>query len=341
MEQLTDRQRVVLRAVVGAYVGEAAPVGSATIACLLPVKLSAASVRNTMHELSELGLIEKPHHSSGRVPTERGLRLFVDHLLGLAPLADYAKRALATSFDGVDAVAAVQLASRLLSDHSGQLGFVTRPRLESAVLRHVSLVRLSRERLLVVLVSRAGQAHQRVIEDPDGSDQAELDHMAALLSERVVGRTLREVRETLAREMRELRSQAGRLVDRALHLGLRALEARPEDGADLVIATRLALLDQPEFQQPERIRELFEAIETQVWLVEVLDRLLDAEVSVAFGEELEEPALRRCALVVAPYGSDVPPLGAIGVIGPRRMDFARVIPLVSYCSRLVTEKFGA
>ncbi|MCZ6784683.1 MAG: heat-inducible transcriptional repressor HrcA [Proteobacteria bacterium] len=336
--QLSERQSAVLRAVVTGYVGEAAPVGSASISYLLPVSLSSASIRNTMAELSELGLIEQPHKSAGRVPTAQGLRQFVDHLMGPAELAPYDRRSLDHSFGEVEARAAVHLTSELLSHHTGQLGFVTSPRLERVELRHVSLVRLSSEKLLVVLVSKTGQPHQRVISDPGSGDQAELDRVAALLNERVVGRTLPQLRAVLVQEMHDLRAEANTLIRRALALGLLAVEATGDDPADLVIVTRLALLGQPEFHDPERLRELFEVIEARGFLVELLDQLLRGDVSVAFGEELDDPGLRRCAVVLAPYGGDVPPLGAVGVIGPSRMNYGRVIPLVGYCSQLITAK---
>jgi heat-inducible transcriptional repressor len=162
-----------------------------------------------------------------------------------------------------------------------------------------------------------------------------------VLRERVAGRTLREVRELFAREARHERRQADRALALALELGARAV-AEPEGDGDLVIATRLALLDQPEFRDPGRLRELFVALETKERLLEILDRLLAGEsgVRVALGGEVDEPALHRCALVAARLGDDGA-AGALGVIGPARMDYGRVIPLVGYCSRVVTEKLHA
>ncbi|MEE8581635.1 MAG: heat-inducible transcriptional repressor HrcA [Myxococcota bacterium] len=337
---MSERQRSVLRAVATTYVGTGAPVGSRTVSHLLSVKLSSASIRTTMAELTELQLLEQPHASAGRVPTERGLRVFVDRLLEPGELAVYDRRSLAFSFEESAVEAAAQVASRLLTEHTGQLGFVVAPRLEWVKLRHVSLVRLSSERVLVVLVTQHGRVHRRVIEEAGSGDQAELERIAAALNERVMGRTLTEIREGLARELGALRDQADRLVRRALALGLRALETPEEDAADLIIATHLALLDQPEFNNPDRIRELLAAVETREHLLEVLDKVLGDQLSVAFGAELEEPALRHCAVVVAPYGQEIPARGALGVIGPSRMDYARIIPLVNYCSRLITEKLS-
>jgi heat-inducible transcriptional repressor len=340
---LSERQQAVLRALVSAYVGTASPVGSGTLATLLSVPLSSASVRNTLSELTTMGLIAKPHASAGRVPTEDGLRLFVDRLLDPGEVAQYERRSLARSFDDVPADDAVQLASRVLSDHTHQLGFVVAPRLERLTLRQVSFVRLSTERVLAILVDAGGHAHQRVLESPLSGrafDQQELDRLSATLAERVAGCTLREAHDRLQVEVRSLRNRAGQLVETALLLGLRAAEAAMEapSESDLVIATRLALLDQPEFSDPDRVRELFTALERGERLVDLLEELLDGEgVSVAFGEALDVHGLTGCAVVAAPYADSA---GVLGVIGPARMDYGRIIPLVGYCSQLVTDKLS-
>jgi heat-inducible transcriptional repressor len=343
--ELNARQASVLRAMVSAYVGEAAPIGSATLSHLLPVKLSSASIRNTLAELTQLGLAEQPHPSSGRIPSERGLRLFVDQLLDRDDLGAYERRSIAVSVDEADEDAVMHVTSQLLSECTHQLGFVVTPRIDRIVLQHVSLVRLSSERVLVVLVSQAGATHRRVIEDRDVSEQAELERIATLLNPMVMGRTLPEVRAELAREARNLRRKADRLLARAVDFGTRMLS--PEDGAvDLVIETRVALLEQPEFNDPRRIRDLFSAVETKERLLEVLDQMLgDDGVCVAFGQEVDEPSLHDCALVATRYGAgrggNSAPLGTLGVIGPTRMNYRRVIPLVEYLSQVITEKLQA
>ena len=340
--ELSKRQAAVLRAVVTGYVGEAAPIGSRTVARLLPVNLSAASVRSVLGELAELGLLDQPHASAGRIPTERGLRLFVDALLPPAELAPLERRDIAWRLDSSGADEILHVASGLLSQHTRQLGFVVTPRIDRLVLRHVGLVRLSSERLLVVLVSHTGTAHRRVVETPEPLTQADLDKITAVLSERVEGRTLPEVRDLLAREAEVLRHQANRLLELAVCVGRRALAAADDAAVDLVIETRLALLEQPEFRDPRRIRDLFEAVETKARLLEVLDRMLEEDgVSVAFGEEIEEPSLRHCALVAARYGSPGGVRGTLGVIGPSRMDYPRIVALVNHLSRAIGQKLSA
>ena len=342
---LTERQAAVLRVMVKAYVGEAAPIASGTLANLLPVNVSSASIRSVLAELAEQGLVEKPHASSGRIPTERGLRLFVNSFVDADELGAYERRTIVYSLDAADVGSVVNVASQLLSECTHQLGFVVTPRLDRVVLQHVSLVRLSTERLLVVFVSQAGTAYRRVIDDEWLFSQLELDQIATVLNERVVGRTLREVRDVLAGEAEAARARADRLLSDVIELGSRALAASAEgdEPMDLVIASRLALLNQPEFQDPRRVQELFAAVETKERILEVLDRMLsEGGVQVAFGDEVDAPGLHRCALVATHYGADEDaPLGTLGVIGPSRMDYARVISLVGFLSHAVTDKLIA
>lgn len=339
---LTSRQGTVLRAIVSAFVGEGTPVGSHTLARALPVQLSAASIRNTMAELTRLGLLDQPHTSAGRVPTELGLRVFVDEILDAdTPLASD-ERGLSGLFGDVEPDSLMRMACELLSSRTRQLGFAVPPRVEREPLRHVSLVRLSSEQVLVVLISQSGVAHRRLIDEQGAHDQPTLDRVASEVNRRIAGRTLAEVRDVLAREAKQLRSQADRLRARTVRLAALALEPEGLEVTDLVIGTRLALLDQPEFRDPDRVRALFEAIETKERLVSIVDKMLAARgVRVAFGHEIGEPALLNCALVMATYGDGEAPLGALGVLGPSRMDFARVIPLVGALSRLVTRRFSS
>lgn len=340
---LSERQTAVLRALVAAYIGQTEPVSSRTVSHLLPVHLSPASVRNTMAELTELGLIEKPHRSAGRVPTEQGLRVFVNRLLERHDLERYERCRLADAFgDTPEPDALLRVASRLLSEGTHQLGFVLPPRPSRVVLQHVTLVRLSSSRLLAVLVGQGGVTRELVLEDEGRGDQAELDRIAATLNRIGAGLTLEELRERVVQEATALRARADRLLDRAFRTAQRIAAADGLGPSDLVIATRLALLDQPELRDPRFLRDLFAAVEACEKLVEVLDKMLAARgVQVAFGAELDDPELQRLALVAAPYGDPSRPLGLLGVIGPSRMDYARVIPLVEYVSELVTEKLTA
>jgi len=337
---LSPRQAMVLRTVVGAFVGEAGPIGSPTLARLLPEPLSAASIRNTLAELTRAGLVRKPHRSAGSIPTEHGLRVFVDRLLDPPKLAELERREIAGGFDVPVGDGLMHEASRALSERTHQLGFVLPPRLGRIVLRHLSLVRLSSERVLVVLISRTGAAYRRVTLDDGWGDQAELDAVATLLNERIAGRSLMEMREAFADEARRLRRRAADQAERAVQIGAAALAIEGEH--EVVVATRLALLERRDAADPTLLRELLEAVETKDRLVHLLDRVMDADgVRVSFGFERDGAGLERCVIVTAPYGDPSAPLGLLGVLGPNHMNYGRVIPLVEYLSRVVSERLAA
>lgn len=354
---LSERQAMVLRALVSAYVERATPVASQRLAQAIPIPLCSASIRNTLAELEEAGLVEKAHASSGRVPTLLGLRAFIDCLLEPEDLGEEEQLRLARTLDGGDSTATPRIAAQVLSDQTRQLGFVVAPRVEHLPLRSLHLVPVGEGRVLAVLVAENGAVLQRLVSHSEKISRRALERIGRILAERVAGRTLVGLRRFLEEERLRLRGEADDLLRRAWLLGLSACEGDPV-GDDLVIATRLALLDQPEFSDPERIRGLFSALETNERLLALLreigsaDRLgLRVGLSISLETDLGDPALKDCALVAVAYGAPVEPgnepgaepgpLGVLGVIGPRRMDYGRVIPVVRYCSELVTRKLLA
>lgn len=342
---LSDRQAMVLRALVSTYVDRAGPVASQILAGKIPVSLSPASIRNTLAELQDAGLVEKAHASSGRVPTPLGLRTFIDHLLEPSDLGPDDQRRLDRALAGVDSSETPRLTAQVLSDQTRQLGFVVPPRVEQLLLRTVHLVPVGTGRVLAVLVAESGGVMQRIIAHEEKISRRELERIGRILAERVAGRTLVGLRRALEAERERLRGEADDLLRRAWMLGLGACEG--DSGEDLVIATRLALLAQPEFSDPERIRGLFSALETNERLLDLLRQIARADrgavrvgLAMSLEAELGEPSLRDCALVAVAYGASSEPgaRGVLGVIGPQRMDYGRVIPLVHYCSELVTRK---
>jgi heat-inducible transcriptional repressor len=377
---LTERQATVLRALVATYVEQVGPVSSGALSQRMPTSLSPASIRNTLAELHDAGLIDKAHASAGRVPTPLGMSVFIDRLLDLADLGPQQQQLLDRALDGVDAAETPRQTSHLLSEHTRQLGFVMAPRVEHLRMRSVHLVAVAEQRVLAVLVAENGGVIQRVFDYPERLTARELDRAATLLATRLAGRTLVGLRRVLEEERERLRGEADQWMRRVWALGLQTCNQDDED--DLVIATRIALLDQPEFSDPERIRGLFAALETNQKLLGLLRELAKADSGearmgfrVSLGQALDEPSLRDCALVAMPYGhlplsnpgrliatgggtragrmsdldssdrsrggSEDGSLGVLGVIGPQRMDYGRVIPLVSYCAELVTRKLLA
>lgn len=328
-----------MNVVVSSYVGEAAPVASDTISALLPVALSSASVRTTLGELGELSLVVKPHRSAGSMPTLDGFRVYVDQLLEPRGLGPYEERDLAGQLESEVAPGLATGISRLLSERTRQMGFVLAPRLERVVMRHVSFIRVSSERVLCVLVSKDGTAYQRIFDQVGRRDQSHLDRLAATLNERIVGQTLPSLRRRLLEEADDLRGESDLLLERALRLGRSA--SGSEDEGEVLVATWLALLEQPEFHDVERVRALHAALEENERLVEVIDHVLrDDGVTIVFGDDTGEPALKGCVVVAAPYGTGEH-RSTLGVIGPSRLDYARVVPLVDCVSRLATDWVGA
>jgi heat-inducible transcriptional repressor len=261
------------------------------------------------------------------------MRAFVDQLLALHEMGRFEKRDVEGRLE--EGTSLDESASRLLSERTRLLGFVVPPRIEEVALRHLSFARLSGERVLAVLVSDGGRAYRRVVEHAGHGDQPELDRMAAALCERLAGSTLREIRSRLVAEAAALRSRADLLLERLVRDLPLAVDANEQD---VVIATRLALLDQPEFHDPARFRALLRAIEDKQRLLGLLDQIREAHgVRIAFGAELSEDGLDGLAFVATRYGPPGATSGTVGVIGPGRMDFARVIPLVRYVSQLLSE----
>ncbi len=378
--ELSERQAMVLRALVSTYVKQASPVASLVLSKCMPKALSPASIRNTLAELHEAGLIDKSHVSAGRVPTPLGMSVFIERLLDLTDLAPREQRMLDRALDGVDAASTPRQTSHLLSEHTRQLGFVMAPRAEYLRMRSMHLVAVADRRVLAILVAENGGVIQRVFDYPERLTTRELERVAALLAERIAGRTLVGLRRLLEKEREQLRGDADQWMRRVWTLGLHACHQQDDD--DLVIATRVALFDQPEFADPERIRGLFSALETNQKLLMLLRELAATDqgkaqvgLRVSLGQALDEPSLRDCALVAIPYGylpsahpgqklqagvgnrtptvagfeySETPDaisadgsLGVLGVIGPQRMDYGRVIPFISYCAELVTRKMLA
>jgi heat-inducible transcriptional repressor len=309
----------------------------------LALSLSPATIRNVMADLEDAGLLFAPHTSAGRLPTEVGLRLFVDGILGIGALPDEERRRISEQFAGstssIEAV--LERATSVLSELSRCAGLVLAPKSDQP-LRHIELVSLSPGRALVVLITEGGLVENRVIEIPTGLPPSALIEASNFLSTRLIGRTLQEARESILTELQAHRAQLDELSRRVVESGL-AIWAGGDDGGQLIVRGQAHLLeDVHAITDLEHIRALFTALETKetmLKLVSLVDRAEGVQIFIGAGNALFNMA--GCSMIVSPYrDSRERIIGAIGVIGPTRMNYARIIPLVDYSARMIGRMIG-
>ncbi|HEY1723471.1 MAG TPA: heat-inducible transcriptional repressor HrcA [Magnetospirillaceae bacterium] len=341
--ELSERSREVFRQIVDAYVETGEPVGSRTLSRRLPAALSPATIRNVMADLEDVGLLYAPHTSAGRLPTEAGMRLFVSGLLEVGALAtsereqiDGECRAAGKSVEQV-----LEQAISTLSGLSRCAGMVLAPKAQRA-LKHIEFVPLAPGRALVVLVSGDGLVENRVMELPADVPQSVLIEASNFLNARLAGRTLEEARERILTELESQRGQLNLLTKKVVEAGLATWTGNERDGQFIVRGQSHLLDDVTALDDLERIRSLFEALETKETMLRLLDLTNSAEgVQIFIGAENALFSQSGCSLVVAPYhNAEEQIVGAIGVIGPTRINYARIIPLVDYTAKMVGRIIG-
>jgi heat-inducible transcriptional repressor len=341
---LDERPREILRLIIRSYVTSGDPVGSRTLAKSMDWKLSPATIRNIMADLEEDGYLAQPHTSAGRIPSEKGYRFYVDHLVDSGKLTKsderYISRMLADSESPEDVMSR---ASVVLSTISHNVGIVIAPPMAATVLKHIEFVDLTDGKILVIFVSTSGLLQRKLIRVSDRFTQEELDKAGRYLVEKFCGKTLTEIRNELLRMM-----QAERILfDRMLSL-LRTwsdtLEEPPP--ADSVYVQGTAnIINQPEFADVQRMRMLFQMFEEKGRLVKILNECIASNppdgVMIAIGSELGVPNMRHFTFVSSSYASSDYTNGCLGIIGPTRMEYERAISIVAYLGRLVGEMINA
>ena len=337
---LSERAQHLLKVLVERYIREGEPVGSRTLARESGLDISAATVRNVMADLEEMGLVRSPHTSAGRVPTVRGYRFFVDSLLKVRPLDEGDVRQLEAEIEEAAAESdpheLAERASEILSEVTRMAGVVTVPRTEFRALRQVEFLPLSGNRALAILVVDEREVQNRVIETGRPYGAEELQRISNYLNEHFAGLTLEEIRERLVRDMEATRADMDRLMGEAIEMGRRALMSPPEQDEDLVLSGETQLMRFQELSDVEKLRQLFEAFEQKRELLGLLDRCVRADgVRIFIGEESGYEPLGDCSVVTAPYRVEGRVVGVLGVIGPTRMAYDRVIPIVDVTARLL------
>jgi heat-inducible transcriptional repressor len=336
---LDARKEQVLAAVVEAYIEQAAPVGSKTVV-KRGLKASSATVRHEMAELEQLGLLEQPHASAGRMPSGRGLRYYVERLLERRRMLDEDK-AEVDSFCGrefANVQDTVTHLAALLSAVSHNVGMVMVRPVERAPLKALHFIELGRDRIKIVLQFADGGLEERVIKNQWGLDAVTLGKLTNLVSLIAPGRNLTALRRELIRQMEETRSQARGLLARAAEISDQLLRTQEPE---LFIHGQANLLDLPEFAGAGPLRDLLRDLEEKKLLGEMLDQLsMMAGLRVIIGSENKIESLQRCSIIASTYGRHDMPVGAVGVIGPTRMNYARLIPLVIYASGRIAERLN-
>ncbi len=344
---MDERSREVFRRIVEAYVDTGEPVGSRTLSRQLNDPLSPATIRNVMADLQDLGLLYSPHTSAGRLPTDLGLRLFVDGLLEVGRLSsDEREKIEAQCAAGGRSVNQVlEQASTLLAGMGRGAGLVIAPKSDSP-LKHVEFVPLGPGRTLVVLVTERGLVENRVIETPLGLTPAQLAQASNFLSAQLTGRTLVEARQDILQRLEQSRAELDQLSQKVVEQGL-AVWSTPEktggnDGYLIVRGQAKLLEDVHAMEDLERIRRLFEALEQHQSMARILEQAQGAEgVQIFIGAQNELFGLSGCTTIVAPYRDAQDRIvGAIGVVGPTRLNYARIIPMVDYTARVVGRLVG-
>ena len=335
---LNDRGAQVLRLVVEDYIETAEPVGSRTISKRMSQALSPATIRNIMADLEETGYLCQPHTSAGRIPTGAGFRYYVNFLLARQQLArsdrDLLHKVREAEVAGADDV--VRNASRLLSTLSRHACVVVVSRFSHQALRSISLLRAASDKILLVAVLQGGWVQHRLIEDEPGLTTDELEKINAYLNDMAVGLTLPQLRVKILNEMRREKARYDSLMRRALLLGSKAIaDSLP---GEVYIEGRANILEQPEFvEDVQKLKRILHAFEEKGTILRLLDSALESEaIQVAIGSENPVEELPEISVVSSGYHQGESAMGSIGLIGPVRMDYSRVIPLVEYTARLLS-----
>lgn len=338
---LNERPREIFRHIVEAYLAYGEPVGSRHLSRLLPMPLSPASVRNVMQDLEELGLIYAPHTSAGRLPTELGLRFFVDAMLEIGDIGSDERAKIEAQ---IKSSAQDQTLESMLSDAMMMLSGLTRSAgvvvttKENARLKHIEFVRLDPERALAVLVASDGSVENRVVQLPRGLPASALVEAGNYLNARISGRTISEVKAAIEATRKIAEAELGKLTARLVEAGLASWVDVAGQGQQLIVRGQANLLENlTALEELERIRLLLSDLETQKEVIDLLNRAEGGEgVRIFIGSENNLFSLSGSSMIAAPFHDDQHRIvGVLGVIGPTRLNYSRIVPMVDYTSKLV------
>jgi len=343
-EALSERAQLLLKALIESYIRDGQPVGSRTLSRDSGLSLSSATIRNVMADLEELGFVASPHTSAGRIPTDKGYRLFVDSLLKLKPLqseeVDDIERRLRS--DASNGRTLVQTVSQMLSSVTHMAGLVTLPNPHYVALSQIEFIGLSENRALAIMVMNNREVENRVVQLERAYSSEELRRAANYLNEAFAGRSLPEVRASLLKQLQETRQTMNQLMQDAIQMAQKVFETPGGERVEYVIAGETNLMGFAELSNVDRLRRLFEAFNEKHDMLRLLDNCLRAQgIQIFIGHESGYQILDDISVVTAPYMLDNQVVGVLGVIGPTRMAYERVIPIVDVTAKLLGSALNA
>ncbi len=343
-EALSERAQLLLKALIESYIRDGQPVGSRTLSRDSGLSLSSATIRNVMADLEELGFVVSPHTSAGRIPTDKGYRLFVDSLLKLKPLQseeiDDIERRLRN--DVSNGRTLVQTVSQMLSSVTQMAGLVTLPNPHYVALSQIEFIGLSENRALAIMVMNNREVENRVVQLERSYSSEELRRAANYLNEAFAGRSLPEVRASLLKQLQETRQTMNQLMQDAIQMAQKVFETPGGEQVEYVIAGETNLMGFAELSNVDRLRRLFEAFNEKHDMLRLLDSCLRAQgIQIFIGHESGYQILDDISVVTAPYMLDNQVVGVLGVIGPTRMAYERVIPIVDVTAKLLGSALNA
>jgi heat-inducible transcriptional repressor len=336
---LNERSREILQWAISTYIATSKPVGSRKLARRSREHLSAATVRNIMADLEEMGYLRQPHASAGRVPTDKGYRVYVDYLLEKREITSRERELIDRTLQSEDTPAhLMHRTSQVLSHVSKHLGIVVSPPISRVALQHIQFVRLTENRILVILVSRSGIVQNRIIHPAEEFSQTELDQAARYIVEHFKNKTLLEIKALITKIIQEEQAIYDKFVRRVIMLSTQTF-SEAEDDAQLEIYLDGAanLIKIPEFSDISKMTAFFEAIEHKSRLASLITECIKGdseEVKITIGAENALPGIEDCTLITSRYVVDETTHGSLGILGPTRMEYGRAISLVEYVARL-------
>jgi heat-inducible transcriptional repressor len=343
-EALSERAQLLLKALIESYIRDGQPVGSRTLSRDSGLSLSSATIRNVMADLEELGFVVSPHTSAGRIPTDKGYRLFVDSLLKLKPLQseeiDDIERRM--RHDVSNGRTLVQTVSQMLSSVTQMAGLVTLPNPHYVALSQIEFIGLSENRALAIMVMNNREVENRVVQLERAYSSEELRRAANYLNEAFAGRSLPEVRASLLKQLQETRQTMNQLMQDAIQMAQKVFETPGGEQVEYVIAGETNLMGFAQLSNVDRLRRLFEAFNEKHDMLRLLDNCLRAQgIQIFIGHESGYQILDDISVVTAPYMLDNQVVGVLGVIGPTRMAYERVIPIVDVTAKLLGSALNA